>query len=37
MKEEEAWVVEKQRVCQAGVTAKDLRSVMTLQQKHKVI
>lgn len=36
MKEEEAWVIERQRICQTGVTAKDLRSVMALQQKHKV-
>lgn len=36
MEEEEAWVIEKQRICQAGVTAKDIRAVMSLQQKHKV-
>ncbi|XP_076029013.1 spectrin beta chain, non-erythrocytic 5 kst isoform X3 [Oratosquilla oratoria] len=35
MEEEEAWVVEKQRICQAGVTAKDLRAVISLTQKHK--
>lgn len=37
MEEEEAWVIEKQRICQAGVTAKDIRAVMSLQQKHKVV
>lgn len=36
MEEEEAWVIEKQRICQAGVTAKDIRAVLSLQQKHKV-
>ncbi|XP_042865885.1 spectrin beta chain, non-erythrocytic 5-like isoform X7 [Penaeus japonicus] len=35
MEEEEAWVIEKQRICQAGVTAKDIRAVLSLQQKHK--
>ena len=34
--EEEAWVVEKQRICNAAVAAKDLRAVMSLLQKHKV-
>ncbi|XP_030753943.1 spectrin beta chain, non-erythrocytic 2 isoform X2 [Sitophilus oryzae] len=33
----EAWLVEKQRICQAGFTAKDLRGVFSLQQKHKVL
>ncbi|KAJ8962237.1 hypothetical protein NQ318_018209 [Aromia moschata] len=35
--DEEAWLVEKQRICQAGITAKDLRGVLSLQQKHKVL
>ncbi|KAL3276987.1 hypothetical protein HHI36_012347 [Cryptolaemus montrouzieri] len=33
----EAWLIEKQRICQAGITAKDLRGVLALQQKHKVL
>lgn len=33
--DEEAWLIEKQRICQAGITAKDLRGVLALQQKHK--
>ncbi|XP_046388683.1 spectrin alpha chain, non-erythrocytic 1 isoform X4 [Ischnura elegans] len=33
--EEEAWVIERQRVCKAGISAKDLRAVLSLQQKHK--
>ncbi|RZC41345.1 spectrin alpha chain, non-erythrocytic 1, partial [Asbolus verrucosus] len=33
--DEEAWLIEKQRICQAGITAKDLRGVLSLQQKHK--
>ncbi|XP_069954037.1 spectrin beta chain, non-erythrocytic 5 isoform X2 [Cherax quadricarinatus] len=37
MEEEEAWVIEKQRICQAGVTAKDIRAVISLQQKHKAL
>lgn len=37
MEEEEAWVIEKQRICQAGVTAKDIRAVLSLQQKHKAL
>lgn len=36
MEEEEAWVIEKQRICQAGVAAKDISAVISLQQKHKV-
>lgn len=36
MEEEEAWVIEKQRICQAGVIAKDMGGVISLQQKHKV-
>nr|CAI5856342.1 unnamed protein product [Callosobruchus analis] len=35
--DEEAWLVEKQRICQAGITAKDLRGVLSLQQKHKAL
>lgn len=35
--DEEAWLIEKQRICQAGVTAKDLRGVLNLQQKHKLL
>lgn len=35
--DEEAWLVEKQRICQAGITAKDLRGVLSLQQKHKLL
>lgn len=34
--EEESWLVEKQRICKAGLSAKDLRAVLRLQQKHKV-
>ena len=36
IEEEEAWLVEKQRICQTGISAKDLRAVLSLQQKHKV-
>ncbi|XP_028142929.1 spectrin beta chain, non-erythrocytic 1 isoform X1 [Diabrotica virgifera virgifera] len=35
--DEEAWLIEKQRICQAGIMAKDLRGVLSLQQKHKVL
>ncbi|XP_071454610.1 spectrin beta chain, non-erythrocytic 5 isoform X3 [Hetaerina americana] len=35
--EEEAWVIERQRVCKAGISAKDLRAVLSLQQKHKAL
>ncbi|XP_063863709.1 spectrin beta chain, non-erythrocytic 2-like isoform X28 [Scylla paramamosain] len=35
MEEEEAWVIEKQRICLAGVIAKDIGAVISLQQKHK--
>ncbi|KAL1509008.1 hypothetical protein ABEB36_003816 [Hypothenemus hampei] len=35
--DEEAWLIEKQRICQAGITAKDLRGVLSLQQKHAVL
>ena len=34
--DEEAWIIEKQRICQATLIAKDLRAVLMLQQKHKV-
>jgi len=34
--EEESWLVEKQRICKAGISAKDLRAVLSLQRKHKV-
>jgi spectrin beta len=34
--DEEAWIVEKQRICQAPLIAKDLRAVLMMQQKHKV-
>uniref|UniRef100_A0A8D8QLB4 Spectrin beta chain, non-erythrocytic 5 n=1 Tax=Cacopsylla melanoneura TaxID=428564 RepID=A0A8D8QLB4_9HEMI len=33
--DEEGWLIEKQRICQTGVSAKDLRAVLSLQQKHK--
>ena len=35
--EEEAWLVEKKRICQTGISAKDLRALISLQQKHKVL
>jgi spectrin beta len=35
--EEEAWLVEKQRICNSGISAKDLRAVISLQQKHKAV
>ncbi|XP_050313156.1 spectrin beta chain, non-erythrocytic 1 isoform X2 [Anthonomus grandis grandis] len=35
--DEEGWLIEKQRICQAGITAKDLRGVLALQQKHAVL
>lgn len=34
---EEGWLIDKQRICKAGITAKDLRAVMSLQQKHKAL
>ena len=34
--EEESWLVEKQRICKAGISAKDLHAVLSLQQKHEV-
>lgn len=35
--DEEAWLIEKQRICQAGISVKDLRAVLSLQQKHKAL
>lgn len=35
--DEEGWLIEKQRICKTGISAKDLRAVLSLQQKHKVI
>lgn len=35
--DEEAWLIEKQRICQAGISIKDLRAVLSLQQKHKAL
>lgn len=34
---EESWLVDKQRICKTGISAKDLRAVMSLQQKHKAL
>lgn len=34
---EEGWLVDKQRICKTGISAKDLRAVMSLQQKHKAL
>lgn len=34
---EEGWLVEKQRICKTGISAKDLRAVVSLQQKHKAL
>lgn len=34
---EEGWLIEKQRICKAAITAKDLRAVLSLQQKHKTL
>lgn len=34
--EEEAWITEKQRICKAAINTKDLSSVLSMQQKHKV-
>ncbi|XP_057323872.1 spectrin beta chain, non-erythrocytic 1 isoform X4 [Microplitis mediator] len=33
--DEESWLIEKQRICKTGISAKDLRAVISLQQKHK--
>ncbi|GAB6026067.1 hypothetical protein CHUAL_012270 [Chamberlinius hualienensis] len=35
--EEEAWVKEKQQICKAVISGKDLLAVVRLQQKHKVL
>ena len=35
--EEEAWLIEKERICKTGISAKDLRAVRNLQQKHRSI
>ncbi|CAG9824099.1 unnamed protein product [Phaedon cochleariae] len=35
--DEEAWLIEKQRICRAGIAAKDLRGVLSLQHKHKLL
>lgn len=35
--EEESWVIERQRICAAAIVAKDLRGVLSLQQKHKAL
>lgn len=34
---EEGWLVDKQRICKTGISAKDLRAVISLQQKHKAL
>lgn len=34
---EEGWLVDKQRICKTGISAKDLRAVVSLQQKHKAL
>lgn len=34
---EEGWLIDKQRICKTGISAKDLRAVMSLQQKHKAL
>ncbi|XP_025833247.1 spectrin beta chain, non-erythrocytic 1 [Agrilus planipennis] len=35
--DEEAWIIEKQFLCQTGIIAKDLRGVLSLLQKHKLL
>ena len=35
--EEEAWIVERQRICQAVLPSKDLLGVIAFQQKHKAL
>ena len=35
--EEEAWIIERQRICQAVLPSKDLLGVISLQQKHKAL
>ena len=37
IEEEGLWVDEKMTVCVASVTAKDLRALASLQQKHKAL
>lgn len=34
---EEAWLAEKKRICQTAIVAKDLRALVSLQQKHKAL
>ena len=34
---EESWVIDKQRICKTVVPAKDLRAVVSFQQKHKAL
>lgn len=34
---EESWVIDKQRICKAIIPAKDLRAVVSFQQKHKAL
>lgn len=34
--EEESWLMEKQRIAKSMVTGRDLRSVISTQQKHAV-
>lgn len=35
--DEESWLVDRQRICRAGIVAKDLRALISLQQKHKAL
>lgn len=35
--EEESWIVERQRICQAVLPSKDLLGVIAFQQKHKAL
>ncbi|RWS30125.1 spectrin beta chain: non-erythrocytic 1-like protein, partial [Leptotrombidium deliense] len=35
--EVEAWIIERQRICQAVLPSKDLLGVISLQQKHKAL
>lgn len=37
LEEEGQWCDEKLTVCQAAITAKDLRALNSLQQKHKAV
>lgn len=34
--EEESWLMEKQRIAKSAVTGRDLRSVLSMKQKHAV-